>query len=136
NFNNKYILKEINKYFDENKLKKYLENSKLNGELNDLSKSALKIINEAKSKSFSVSRLDKFKNYPYEYFINYILKYYQKDDYDEQIEMNELGTIHHNIISTIYSEFAEIIKLNKNYSFYLKSINNNLSDIIPVNIKL
>lgn len=134
NFNNKYVLLNHKKNIGENDLINSIDLNSKNGCFsNKLSQDAKSKIEKVYNKTLSPTKVDSLKNFPYVFLVQNIMQFYTQNEYDELPENNEIGTIHHEILAKIYQSFSAIIKSNNSYYFYLKSKNNDLEDIHPVN---
>jgi ATP-dependent helicase/DNAse subunit B len=135
NFNKKYILSQKNNIFDANIISEYYESNNKNGKFsNNLSNDAKTQIEKISQQTLSPTKIDTLKNHPYVFLVQNIMGFRTKDDYDELPKKNETGTIHHEILSRIYSSFSSITQKNKGFAFYLKPKNTELGDIYPINI--
>ena len=128
------LVKYDNPEFNISNIDVDIQNSKNTGKLNNLSQDAKTKIDKIKDSKFSATKIDELKNFPYNFLVNRIMNLKGYDSFDEEPMVNEIGSINHAVNKEVYSSFAALMK-SKIFPFYLKSINEKLEDVYPVDIE-
>jgi ATP-dependent helicase/nuclease subunit B len=88
---------------DSEKVKESL-NNELKLDFGLLEEKQIKMLEKYKNKTYSISELETYATCPYKYFVQRVLRFQEKEDYESGLSALESGSALHNILYKFYTE--------------------------------